>query len=552
MITRQIRYDECPMSDGELAELIQRYLQRAGHSQAADILRGLRGISPDPVDVGRIVKVLYMRTDLFCRLSSSTNASSWKLVASGMEPPNGRPPVGVPREQVAKAPAPPPLPPPAAPTVPVPPTVPGLYNWQREALEAWRSNGRTGIVEAVTGAGKTRVAVQAIAESLVDTSACALILVPTTALATQWKQRLDEIDLAALGVPPAPIGILGGGETASFTTHRILISTMQSASTRLLLGRAGPSLLIGDEVHRLGAPTWSRALDPAFRRRLGLTATLEREDEGVAESIEPYFGKTVFTLGLKRALQDQVVAPFHVTFVGVELTIAERKRYKEASETISKSMSAFANCGHVPMQPFGEMMRAVHALATRNGDALTGTARAYLKAFSERKAVLAEAQGKFRRVSDLAPTIARSGRALLFAETVTAVDRALKRLTDAKLPVAAIDGETDADERVAIMEEFRNGRLKALAAPRVLDEGIDVPEADIGIIVAGTSSRRQLIQRLGRVIRRKADGRAARIFVLFVEGTPEDPESSQRQQVVAELMEHAASANIIRASDSIA
>lgn len=539
------------MSDGELAKLIKRYLAQAGRADAADISRGLGLIGSAPHDLGRIVKVLYLHPDLFERIASSSNASSWRLKgAVGAVPDGGskreaqegavpRKPRTRPAEAASRTVDP------AAPPAATTPIIPGLYEWQREALEAWRQNGCCGVIEAVTGAGKTRVAFQAIVETLVDPSARVLILVPTMALATQWQQRLKEADLQNLGVPRPTVGMLGGGERASFETDRILVSTMQSASTRLLLGRAGPSLLVGDEVHRLGAPTWSRALDPAFQRRLGLTATLEREDEGVEERIHPYFGETVFTLGLARALADGIVAPFHVNFIAVGLTIAERKKYQDASEVIRKSMAAFAASGTIPMQPFGEMMRAVQQASAHHGSGIAGPARAYLKAFSERRAVLAEAQGKFRRVSELAPIIAKSGRALLFAETVRAVDRALACMRDARLAVASIDGETDPNERAAIFREFQSGRIKALAAPRVLDEGIDVPEADVGIIVAGTSSRRQLIQRLGRVIRRKHDGRSARIYVLFVEGTPEDPESEQREDVVAELMAHALTTRIV-------
>ena len=546
------------MSDGELAELIQRYLVQTGQSDAAGIVRGLGALGSATQEPARVIKVLYLHPDLFERVAASSNVSSWRATAArGARPASGAQ-KGADTVAASRAPTlpTPPVKPPERTEVPSPapraPIVDNLYDWQREALDAWRQNDHRGVIEAVTGAGKTRVAVQAIAETLAaDPAARALVLVPTMALAAQWLQRLTEANFEGMGVAGATVGMLGGGEQASLSTDRILIATMQSASTRLLLGRSGPSLLVGDEVHRLGAPTWSRALDPAFQRRLGLTATLEREDEGVEELIRPYFGQTVFTLGLARALQDQIVAPFHVTFVAVGLTIAERNRYREATESIRKSMAVFAASGTIPMQPFGAMMRAVQEASMHHGSGLTGPARAYLKAFSERKAILAEAQGKFRRVSELAPTVAMSGRALVFAETVKAVDRALASLRDAKLAVASIDGETDIAERTAILRDFTSGRIKALAAPRILDEGIDVPEADVAIIVAGTSSRRQLIQRLGRVIRRKQDGRAARVYVLFVAGSPEDPESKHREEVVAELMRHAQTTRIMGLGEAV-
>lgn len=426
-----------------------------------------------------------------------------------------------------------------------------LYPWQREALDAWRAAGHRGVVEAVTGAGKTRVALCAIIDALADPRARAAVLVPTTTLAAQWRDRLRELDFASFGVPAATVGMIGGGARDSMTDHRIIVSTIQSASRRLLQVQAGPSILVGDEVHRLGASTWARALDNAFHRRLGLTATLEREDEGVDELIRPYFGETVFTLGLGRALHDGVVAPFRVTFLSVRLSPAEQQRYDEASKAMGQSLRALERAGTIPMQPFGKMMKAIQGVALQHGTPLTGPARLYLKSFADRRSTLAEARGKPERLAQLIPTIARSGRVLLFAETTKATLAALAKMRAMRIPAAAIDGSTDLADRERVMRDFQAGRIQLVAAPKVLDEGIDVPEADVGVILGGSASRRQLIQRLGRVIRMKSDGRAAHVFVLFVRGTPEDPESQARGDVVSELCQHAQSVEIIPPDEKV-
>jgi RNA polymerase primary sigma factor len=114
-----------------------------------------------------------------------------------------------------------------------------------------------------------------------------------------------------------------------------------------------------------------------------------------------------------------------------------------------------------------------------------------------------------------------------------------------------VNGEMEYEERCKVLADFEHRRIQVIAAPRVLDEGIDIPEADLGLIIAGSASRRQLIQRLGRVIRKKSDGRAARIYVLFVEETREDPESSAREDTVTELQAHARSVTVLRSRDRV-
>jgi RNA polymerase primary sigma factor len=536
------------MTDGELAEALFRCIARIGPSDAGALAACVSASQQSAPGAHQVAKVLYLRSDLFRRVNSSQGASRWEAATtpaasqrqlnpspsgarSRPQPRNAESLESDNRVEVASR--------------EIDLSALRLHAWQAEALEAWRRAGRVGVVEAVTGAGKTRVALCAIAETLAQAQARVLVLVPTMALATQWREQLERLDFGAIGLPPPRIGMLGGGSSASMQDHDIIVSTNQSAARRTLLRRNGPSLLVGDEVHRLGAPTWAKALDSAFKHRLGLTATLERDDEGVDEIIHPYFGKTVFTLGLGRALADRIVAPFHVTFMAVQLSASEQRDYDEATKLMGQSIGAFARSGEVPMQPFGTMIKAVQSIATHHGSTLVGPARAFLKAFSDRRAILAEARNKPARLAELAPVIRDSGRALLFAETTKATRGALTKLRALGVAASSIDGTMPSEDRERVMDEFRRGHIQVIAAPRVLDEGIDVPEADVGVIVGGSASRRQLIQRLGRVIRRKPDERSARVFVLFVKGTPEDPESKAREDVVAELCEHASSVKIL-------
>ena len=391
--------------------------------------------------------------------------------------------------------------------------------WQSDALQAWRANGRRGIVEAVTGTGKTRVAILAAREML-EAGGRVTVVVPTLDLLDQWHETIKS------SLPGQRIGRLGGGASDSLDDCDVLLTTVQSGHQYRIGTDSHPTLLIADEVHRYGAERFAAALEPGFAKRLGLTATLERLDEGVDEYLLPYFGKVVFRCDFERALDDAILSPFRVALVPVRLRTDERDAYRRADERATKTRKALIEDYNCDPYNFGEFMRDVSVLAGGPRDEARDTARAYLSAFTARKKTVAEADGKFTALRKLAPLLAASTRSLVFAETVAGAERSADVLVRAGVATAGFSSEDDRRTRRARLSAFRDGTIKALAAPRVLDEGIDVPSADVGVIVAASRSRRQMIQRMGRVLR-KADGKKNATFVvLYVEDSMEDPDNS--------------------------
>lgn len=391
-----------------------------------------------------------------------------------------------------------------------------LWPWQSAALEAWRSAGRSGVIEAVTGTGKSRIGVEAAKEAVSD-GGNVLLLVPTTALLRQWAAHFDD------HLPHIATGLLGGGHRADFGRVQILIATVHSAAGMRHRTGTGPHLLIADECHRYGSPTFATALHPAFPRRLGLTATFERSDDGIADVLEPYFGAVVHRYGLDEAVRDGVIAPYRIAFVGVDLAPSERMDYDDQVERASKARGKLIARYGLPAQPFGAFLLAANRAA---GGApfspLTRTARGYLGAFSRYRAILAETDAKLSVLPALSDFIASANGTLVFGESIAACRAIAQLLRDCGLAAAALHSELGQDEREALLERFRKREITALSAPRILDEGIDVPEADLAIVVAASSSRRQMLQRMGRVLRRKSDGRHASLVILFVRNTPED------------------------------
>jgi RNA polymerase primary sigma factor len=408
-----------------------------------------------------------------------------------------------------------------------------LYAWQDEALDAWRTNGRRGIVQAVTGAGKTMLGLVAAHEAL-EAEGRVVVLVPTIELQRQWTRRIKEY------LPDARVGRIGGGEQADFVFSHVVVGVVNSMRKTSLRPPTG-SLLIGDECHRYGSEFNRLALDKMFDRRLGLSATYERDDDGHLDHLLPYFGEPCYELGYKRALRDDVVAHFKVALLGVRFTPGEEAMYEEADET-ARSALAWLKDYLGFSEPFGELMKEIGRLAkgSAHRDARS-QARRYLKAFSDRQQVLANTESKFSVLDALAPAVAASSRSLIFTMRKLAAERAANILRAAPLEngqsieAYAFHSGLDNNDRADLMLQFQRGDTKALVAPRVLDEGVDVPDADLAVILSTSRSRRQMVQRMGRILRPKSDGRLARFAIVFVENTIEDPRSGAHEAFLNEV-----------------
>lgn len=398
----------------------------------------------------------------------------------------------------------------------------GLYRWQSEALRAWTEAGRRGVIEAVTGAGKTRVALAAIAEAVLRGYAVA-VLVPSVELLRQWRREIEQrlLDHARLTFS---VGQMGAGESETLVSCDVLLATLSSASRYQLQPPAAVALLIVDEVHRAGAPTWAAALEPGFNQRLGLTATYEREDLGVEEHLDPYFGGVCASVGYGEALRDGVIAPFKVAHVGVRFTPSEQAEYDRFAKQAADRRRQLIDDWECPAEPFGEFLRAVHRLSASGIPEGSRAAGFYLSAFSKRRAVLSNATAKFSRLQDLTAAVHAAEKTIVFTQTKQAAADAVAALADGQIAGSVLHAGMDLDARAKVFGGFEDGTHELVAAPRLLDEGVDVPAADLGIVIAASRSRRQMIQRMGRILRRKSDGRPARFVIMYVEGSSEDPE----------------------------
>lgn len=406
-----------------------------------------------------------------------------------------------------------------------------LYPWQRSAVAAWVSRGRRGVVEAVTGAGKTRMALAAIEEALAAGRRVAVI-VPTTVLLEQWHQSLRLFQ----GVR---VGGLGGGRADSLSTHDIVVATVQSAHrVERLLPPNSQGLLVADEVHRYGTESFARVLQPDFDWRLGMTATFERNDDGLVHHLDPYFGGVIYRLGYRQALNEGVIAPFRVALFRMALTRWEQEAYDASHSAALKARIRLINEFGVTREPFGEFMAEVAALAERGSprDPATRTARVYLSSFTKSRRILGETRVKLEALKHLSSAVSASRGTLVFTSTVRGARAAADVLEAAGVSAAVIDSTMPMRDRRHALSRFDRGEVAAVAAPLVLDEGVDVPDADLAVILAASKTRRQMIQRLGRVVRKKDGNRRAHLALLVAANTSEDPTSGAHLGFITEML----------------
>lgn len=364
-------------------------------------------------------------------------------------------------------------------------SIPELRWYQREAIAQWIAADRRGVIALPTGAGKTITAIAAIAELGVAT----LILVPTRVLLDQWARALA-------AVCAHPIGRLGDGD------HQVLPLTVATyASAVAWAPRIGDrfGLVIVDEAHHLGAWCASEILEmltaPA---RLGLTAT-PPDDPG---ALLRHVGPVVYARTVDELVGDGL-APYVLVTVTIELTRTERMCYREARARFAAAYAPFMR--RLPGAGWNEFVLAARQSATGR-DALAG--------WREYRALIAYPEGKRRALREL---LARhTGQRTLVFTSDNATAYAIAR----ELLVMPITHEISRVERTAALARFTAGDLPVLASSQVLDEGVDVPDADIAIVVGGSGSKRRHIQRIGRVLRPRT-GKRARIYELVVAKTAE-------------------------------
>ncbi|MCW4017763.1 MAG: DEAD/DEAH box helicase family protein [Candidatus Bathyarchaeota archaeon] len=374
-----------------------------------------------------------------------------------------------------------------------------LRSYQNKALDKWQAAGNRGVLVLPTAAGKTFIALKAIDLLKLQT----LIVVPTLDLLDQWKKRVRE----CLSIEA---GVVGGGEN---TVRMVTVSTYDSAYSQAPQLGNKFLLLIFDEVHHLASPGYMQIAEMHIApHRMGLTATYERSDQ--RHTLLPLLiGDPVYSVSVEELTAKKHLSDYTYEKAAVKLTTEEQQTYDTEMATFRNYLAERRIVLKTPadFQRFimttGRDPKAREALLARN--------KALKVAInSEAKLdLLAEKLEEYKNEKILIFT--------LYNDLVYTVSK--------RFLIPAVTHQTPREERREIMANFEQGKYKVIVTSQVLDEGVDVPDASVGLVLGGTGSKREYVQRLGRLLR-KRKGKTAKLVEIISKETVEVGISRRRHQ----------------------
>jgi superfamily II DNA or RNA helicase len=352
--------------------------------------------------------------------------------------------------------------------------------WQVAALAEWEQRRHRGIISVVTGGGKTVFALSCIDRIK---PMATLIVVPTSALLDQWWEEAAhyfDLDLDEVNI------ITGSLRFRQGAINIAVLNTAAKLPQRMVGQRC---FLIVDECHKAASELFRAALTVDAYASLGLSATPERPyDEGLTDVLVPALGDVIYKYDYADALRDGVIVPFALTNIVFELEEDRQQEYDKLSRSIARSIDKHGPEAEETVTLFLRRARVLNLSLNR--------VKLTLK-------LVAANRGK---------------RTLVFHEDIEACNLIHEILHGNGVRSGIYHSKLPLRARAAMLLQYRQGALDVLVTCRALDEGFNVPETELGIIAASTATRRQRIQRLGRVVRPAKGKEAASIYTLVATG----------------------------------
>lgn len=373
-----------------------------------------------------------------------------------------------------------------------------LREYQREALSHWLKS-KKGVAVLPTGSGKTMIALKAMEK----TDCATVIVVPTLDLVDQWKEIIEKVSESDL-------------EPGEYTGRKkelkgITVTTYDSAYIHAEYLGNKFKLIIFDEVHHLPSEGYRHIAEmSAAPYRLGLTATFKRED-GLDYLLPRLVGGKVYEIHPDSLAGDHL-SEYETKKIKVDMLPEEKQAYE-------KNIAIFRNflrSTHIRMQSPQDFQKVVY----RSG--YDPRAWRAVRARNHARKIAYNSQSKIEALKTLLERHIHD-RIIIFTRYNDLVYKIAKEFF-----IPCITYKTDKDERIDILKKFKSGIYTSIVSSQVLDEGIDVPEANIGIILSGTGSVREYIQRLGRVLR-PTDKRAI-LYEIVSKDTAEMRTSARRSK----------------------
>ena len=375
-----------------------------------------------------------------------------------------------------------------------------LREWQEAAFPLWWERKR-GIVKVVTGGGKTVFAIHCLKKYLEEnTNNTIFIVVPSIALLDQWHEGLQ------LSFKNNEIALNGGGERLD-KLSKITISTIDSVKNIIENFDASKTLLIVDECHKIGTEKRGETLTNNLHATLGLSATPERDyDDNFYIIIRKILGDIIFDYDYIDAREDEVIVNFKLLYAYAAMTSSEEAEYKKFTKSIQRRAATIGgnNMNDYPLK----MLIFNRARMVKNS--------------VNRIPFGIELLQKYKRDSWI-----------VFTENKKQAKEFNTIINKKGYKSAIYNTDLDSSEREENLNNFKNGNLNVLVSCTALDEGFDMPEADGAMILSASSSKRQRIQRMGRVLRITANKQNALIVTVYSSKTEYEKlrEESNRYQL---------------------
>ena len=364
-----------------------------------------------------------------------------------------------------------------------------LRQWQEKAFPLWWAKKR-GIVKVVTGGGKTVFAIHCLTKYLEEEKDNSIfIVVPSIALLDQWYEGLQKT------FRDKDISLNGGGEHLEVIS-KITISTIDSVKNIIHKFDASNTLLIVDECHKIGTEKRGETLTNNWHATLGLSATPERDyDDNFYIIIKKILGDIIFDYDYIDAREDEVIVNFKLLYAYAAMTEDEEEKYKKFTKSIQRRAATIGgnNMNDYPLK----MLIFNRARMVKNS--------------KNRIPFGVELLQKHKRDSWI-----------VFTENKKQAKEFNKIINKKGYKSAIYNTDLDNAEREENLNNFKNGNLNVLVSCTALDEGFDMPEADGAMILSASSSKRQRIQRMGRVLRITANKENALIVTVYSSKTEFD------------------------------
>ena len=364
-----------------------------------------------------------------------------------------------------------------------------LRQWQEKAFPLWWAKKR-GIVKVVTGGGKTVFAIHCLTKYLEEEKDNSIfIVVPSIALLDQWYEGLQKT------FGDKDISLNGGGEHLE-NISKITISTIDSVKNIIHKFDASNTLLIVDECHKIGTEKRGETLTNNWHATLGLSATPERDyDDNFYIIIKKILGDIIFDYDYIDAREDEVIVNFKLLYAYAAMTEDEEEKYKKFTKSIQRRAATIGgnNMNDYPLK----MLIFNRARMVKNS--------------KNRIPFGVELLQKHKRDSWI-----------VFTENKKQAKEFNKIINKKGYKSAIYNTDLDNAEREENLNNFKNGNLNVLVSCTALDEGFDMPEADGAMILSASSSKRQRIQRMGRVLRITANKENALIVTVYSSKTEFD------------------------------